>query len=82
MTRDEILRTLRRLVGEIAPEADVDALRADRDLREQVDIDSFDLLRLMVLLHETFGVDVPETDYQRLRTLDEAADYLAARSRR
>ena len=82
MTRDEILRTLRRLVGEIAPEADVDALRADRDLREQVDIDSFDLLRLMVLLHETFGVDVPEADYQRLRTLDEAADYLAAPPRR
>ena len=81
MTADEIRRKVLSLLGEIAPEADLTAIRSDRDLRPQVDIDSFDLLRLMVRLHETFGVDVPEADYQRMRTLDDAVAYLAARQR-
>ena len=80
MTREEIRRRLLDLLGRIAPEADLSALDAGRDLRQQLDIDSFGFLTLMVRVHEAFGVDVPEADYRRLRSLDDAVAYLAGRS--
>ena len=66
-------------LSSVAPEGDYDRLRPDRSLREQLDIDSYDFLTVMVRLHESLGVDVPEADYGKLATLDEAVVYLAAR---
>ena len=40
-----------------------------------------DWLNVIVGLHERFGVDIPETDYARLATLDDIVAYLAARVR-
>jgi len=63
----------------VAPELEPDALRCDRMLREQVDLDSMDWLNVIVGLHERFGVDIPEADYVRLTTLDAIVAYLAGR---
>ena len=41
-----------------------------------LDIDSIDFLRFVVQLHERLGVDVPEVDYPRIRTLDGCVSYL------
>jgi acyl carrier protein len=65
----------------IAPEVEADELMAGQALREQVDLDSMDWLHVIVGLHERFGVDIPETDYARLVTLDDIVAYLAARVR-
>ena len=65
----------------IAPEGDYAALRGDRPLRDQLDIDSFDFLNVVIQLHDKLGVDVPEADYQKLATLDSAIGYLASRLR-
>jgi acyl carrier protein len=50
-------------------------------LREQVDLDSMDWLGFLVGLHRQLGVDIPETDYAKLVTLDDLLAYLAARVR-
>ena len=50
------------------PEGDYDRLKPDRPLRDQLDIDSYDFLNVIVALHERLGVDIPETDYQKLLT--------------
>lgn len=65
----------------IAPEVQVGELVAGQSLREQVDLDSMDWLHVIVGLHQRFGVDIPETDYARLATLDDIVAYLAARAR-
>jgi acyl carrier protein len=79
VTKDEIRRTVLRLLGEVAPEVEFASILPDLDLRAQVDLDSFDLLRLLVKLKEVLRVDVPEGDYRQLRTLNQAVDYLADR---
>jgi len=79
VTRDELRAALLRILGTVAPEADLSSFRADRPLRDQLDIDSFDLLTMMVRIREALGVDVPDADYARLRTIDEAVTYLEAR---
>jgi len=62
----------------IAPEVDPQLLRPDRPLRRQVDLDSMDWLNFLVALHEQLKVDIPETDYARLVTLDDVVSYLDA----
>ena len=74
--RERVLRVL----GRIAPEADLAALDPRADLREQLDIDSMDFLNFAIGLHREFGIDVPEADYPRLRTLDGCVAWLAARA--
>ena len=68
----EIIRT-------VAPEVEAGELRADRPLRDQVDLDSMDWLRVIVGVHEKLRVDIPEADYGKLRTLDDWARYLGPR---
>jgi acyl carrier protein len=79
MTRNNIRAALIEALSAIAPEGDYAALRGDRPLRDQLDIDSFDFLNVVLRLHERLGVDVPEADYPKLATLEGAIDYLAAR---
>lgn len=79
MTRDEIRAAMLRALGDIAPEADLAALRADTAFREQLDLDSMDLLNFVVALHGALGVEIPEADYPRLATPAGCVDYLAER---
>lgn len=80
MNRTDARSTVLALIGEIAPELDLDSVPDDEDLREAVDLDSLDFLNLVEMVHERTGVDVPEIDYDQVRTLDGWASYLSSRS--
>ena len=79
MTEEEIRTTVLRVLGEIAPEADPARIDPDASLRDQLDLDSMDVLNIMIALHEALRVDIPETDYPKLATLNGAVAYLAQR---
>jgi acyl carrier protein len=80
MTREEVRATVLRVLGDIAPEADLSTLRGDVPFREQLDLDSMDLLNVAVGLHAALGVEIPEADYPKVATLDGCVDYLKART--
>jgi acyl carrier protein len=80
MTRDDLKNLALRALGDIAPEANLEALDPAEDLREQLDIDSMDFLNFVTALSQETGVDVPEIDYPRLSTLDGAIEYVGART--
>jgi acyl carrier protein len=63
---------------EVAPDIDPATIEPDTDLVEQLDIDSMDFLNVIVAIHEQTGVEVPERDYPKLSTLNDAVRYLAA----
>jgi acyl carrier protein len=71
-----IRETVDRVLMRIAPEADLASLDPSEPLRGQLDIDSFDFLRFVVGLHESLGVDIPESDYPRLITMNDSLVYL------
>jgi acyl carrier protein len=73
--RGAVLETLRR----IAPEVSAQSLQHDVPLRDQVDLDSMDWLNFLIALHRKLGVDIPESDYARLVTLDDLVAYLGAK---
>jgi acyl carrier protein len=79
MSRDEVRKALIDSILDVAPEADFTQVRPDRPVRGQIDIDSFDFLTILENLHEKIGVDVPESDYGKMMTLDGSVDYLVRR---
>jgi acyl carrier protein len=68
------------VLAQIAPEAAVDSLPGDVDLREELDIDSMDFLNFVVGIADTTGADIPERDYAQLATLDGCVAYLRSRA--
>lgn len=79
MNTAEIRAVALATLKSIAPEIEDEALRPDRPLRNQVDLDSMDWLNFLLGLHEKLQVEIPEADYARLVTLDDVVAYLAAK---
>lgn len=80
MTEDEIRAAVIAELGDIAPETDASTIDPAADLREALDIDSLDFLNFLAALHKKLGVNVPESDYAQLLTIEGAVAYLAART--
>ncbi len=76
MTKDEIKNTVLRILGGIAPEADLTQINPQVGFREQLDIDSMDLLNFAIGLKKELGVEVPEADYPKVASLDGCVKYV------
>jgi acyl carrier protein len=76
MTNEELRGTVLGILGAIAPEADLDHLKPDVALRDQLDLDSVDLLNFVVALRKQLHVEIPEKDYPKLATLAGCVNYL------
>ena len=79
MTRDEIRNAVVQALTSVAPEIDPQSLQADSAFRQEFDLDSMDFLNFVIALHGRLGIDVPESDYVELATLNGAIDYLSRR---
>lgn len=79
MSPQELQAQVVAILKSIAPELEEGTLRADRPLRDQVDLDSMDWLNFLVALHERLKVDIPESDYAKLVTLADLVAYLGAK---
>ncbi|MDY6942982.1 MAG: acyl carrier protein [Pseudomonadota bacterium] len=79
MNRDEIQTRLLQILSTIAPEMEAESLDPAEDFREQLDIDSMDLLNFITAIHKQMGVNIPEADYPQLTSLNACIAYVAAR---
>lgn len=74
MTREDIFDALLDIVSEIAPDEDWSQLGRDESLRGK--LESMDFLDVVMEIRKRYGVDVPESDYAKLGTLNSCVDYL------
>lgn len=79
MTNDEIQAAALEELTNVAPDLADEVIPPDADLREVFDLDSMDFLNWFTALHRRLGVDIPELDYPKLRSLDDVTTYLADR---
>lgn len=82
MTRDELQALLVSELQTIAPEIEGEDIDPDDDLRDAFDIDSMDFLNFIIAVHQALKVDIPESDYPQLVTLNGALSYLENAMRR
>lgn len=71
--RDLLETTLR----EIVPDASLDELAGDADLRETFELDSLDFVELVERLGKRAGFRIEDDDADQLRTIDSATAFLA-----
>ena len=76
MTREEVRRAVVSILEDIAPDADLSSIKDDVTLREQMDLDSMDFLDIVMELRKRFNIEVPESDYQELVSMDSCIQYL------
>jgi len=79
VTKAEIKETVLRALGQIAPEADLAQIKPNLRIRDQLDIDSMDMLNFIIAIHKDLNVEIPEADYPKLLTVDDCTEYLASR---
>ena len=78
MTDDDARELVRRVLHQVAPEADLDTVGLDETLQEALDLDSLDFLNFVVGLHQAAAIEIPERDYPQLATLEGCVAYLVS----
>jgi len=71
-----IREAVRKVLGGIAPEIDLDAVPPDANLRRACDLDSMDFQNFVIGMCKELGVEIPERDVGRLTTLAGCMQYL------
>jgi acyl carrier protein len=79
MNREDLSKRVLELLTEIAPDVDPASVIPGVAFRDQFDFDSMDTLNFAIALHRELGVEVPESDYAQLASLEKCVGYLAER---
>jgi acyl carrier protein len=79
MTEAEIRQVVRQALSNIAPEADWDSIDPEKDLRDQIDLDSVDFLNFVIGLRKQLNVDIPDADVSKLATINQGIAYLRSK---
>jgi acyl carrier protein len=76
MNVQEIKSVIFKTLKKIAPETDPSELALDENIRESLNIDSFDALQFIVTIGDQLGIDIPEKDYNKTTTLKDLLSYI------
>ena len=63
----------------VARGLDQDAIAMDADLLRDLDLDSLDTMELTVGMEERFGIEIPDTELESLRTVSDAVGLIERR---
>lgn len=78
MNEQDALAAVRAALGKVAPDVELADVSGDARLRQDLDLDSLDFLRLVETIDTATGVDIPERDYPAVATVGGLVSYLAA----
>lgn len=78
MSRDELIEKVNRIMSEEF-EADVNDIRPDAPLMETLDLDSLDIVDVVVLVEKHFGYVMKKEDFSGIRTFADFYDFLEAK---
>lgn len=76
MNRNELRATIVEELAKIAPDIDTPSIDDRVRLRREYDLDSMDSLNLLMALHKRLGIEIPESDYARMQSINDLLDYL------
>ncbi|MDO4587024.1 MAG: acyl carrier protein [Planctomycetia bacterium] len=77
MNRPEIREAIIEILSDIAPDEDYKALQDNVSFREQLSMDSMDMLDIVLELRRRYKLQIPEEDYPHLDSMNSTLDYLA-----
>jgi len=81
MSPAEIREEIIDILGDIAPDDNLDDLVDDKNFREQLELDSMDFLDIVMELRKRHRVQIPEEDYGALASMHTTVTYLEPKMR-
>lgn len=76
-THEEIAQTIRALIAEQIHK-DTDFITPKSSL-ESLGADSLDQVEIIIKLQEEFGIEIDDASAEKIKTVQEAIDYIASR---
>ena len=76
MTPEDIRRGFLEELVRVAPDLDPATILGTDHLQDDLELDSMDVLNLVIAINKRFDVSIPEADYPRIATTDLAVAYL------
>lgn len=79
-TREAIQAKIKTALEEYATPQLVGTLTDESNIKEALDLDSLDMVEMVMAVEETFGIEVPDEDAEKLLTFGQMTDYLLERA--
>ena len=76
MNTEEARTALTTAVRRAVPGADVATADPKEPMRDELELDSLDFLAIVQALHDLTGVDIPESDYDQVDSVEDTVRYL------
>ena len=76
MTNDEIRQAIIDILADISPDEDLDNLDDNTPFRDQLSLDSMDVMDIILELRKRYRINIPEEDYGKLDTMANTIAYL------
>jgi acyl carrier protein len=77
VNQNDAWSTVRSAIGQVAPDVDPGELIDGARLRQDLELDSLDFLRVLETINQDAGVDIPEKAYGEVATVDGLVRYVA-----
>lgn len=81
MTQEQIKAAIIEQILIIAPDIEEADIIPDKNIQRSLEIDSFDFLKILTALNEVIGVEVPESDYVKVDTLEHMSKYFSEKAK-
>lgn len=78
MSITTIESTIKKIVAEQLGVPDIDVKNETKFVAD-LGADSLDTIELVMALEDEFGIEIPDEDYAKITTVQEAIDYVAKR---
>ena len=72
-----ILERLKEIVAEQL-EIDAETITAETRLNEDLNADSFDVVEMLMSLEDEFGVDIPDEEIEKMKTIGDVVEFIEA----
>jgi acyl carrier protein len=77
MNEQDARAAVHQAIGQVAPDVEPADLTDGARLRQDLELDSLDFLRLVETIYSTTGINIPEGDYPRVATVGGLIAYIA-----
>jgi acyl carrier protein len=73
-----VFEEMRKIIAEIKdiPEEDI---KLDSSFTDDLEADSLDIVEMLMLLEETFDIQIPEEDSEKMKKVADVVEYIEAR---